>query len=196
METNNTLTLECIRYSYSNVFEHMLDPQSRVRELSIIRYLANAQILFRLEKRQGRWEILFLAKFAFHCILSDINYELCISISISRAMPATIQFQSGWRGKWTNSNKKIFLPAFLAGKMEFAAKAGLKYLTLHCQPAVILLVFSLYSTHTVFNQYARQSEYFKESHPPLAPSLIQCHFVAFCCLSSRGRGGIGTDSPE
>lgn len=56
METNNTLTAECIRYSYSysHVFEHMLDPQSRVRELSIIRYLANAQILFQLEKRQRK----------------------------------------------------------------------------------------------------------------------------------------------
>lgn len=171
----------------------MLDPQSRVRELSIIRYLANAQILFQLEKQQERWEILFLAKFAFHCILSDINYELCISISISisRAMPATIQFQSGWKGK------KIFVPAFLAGKMEFPDKALAWNISLCTANLLSFCCFSLYIVHTVFNQYARQSEHFKESHPPpAAPSLIQCHFVAFCCLSSRGRGGIGTDSPE
>lgn len=210
METNNTLTAECIRYSYSysHVFEHMLDPQSRVRELSIIRYLANAQILFQLEKRAkegGKFSfwpsLLFIAYRAYRAVIMNYALALALALALAELCQQQSDFKVGAEG--TNTHKNIFSSAFLAGKLEFPAKALSHWLEIShsalplppcCHFAGFLII------HTVFNQYARQSEHFKESHPRLhrsvAPLPVQCHFVAFCCLSSRGRGGIGTDSPE
>lgn len=134
-----------------------------------------------------------MAKFAFHCILRAyraviMNYALALALALALAELCQQQSDIKVGAEGTNTHKNIFSSAFLAGKLEFPAKALSHWLEIShsalplppcCHFAGFLII------HTVFNQYARQSEHFKESHPrSIAPLLhrpsnaILWHFAA------------------
>lgn len=128
-----------------------------------------------------------MAKFAFHCILRAYR-AVIMNYALALALAELCQQQSDFKvgAEGTNTHKNIFSSAFLAGKLEFPAKALSHWLEIShsalplppcCHFAGFLII------HTVFNQYARQSEHFKESHPRLhrsvAPSPVQCHLWHF-----------------